>query len=106
MASYPGPVTAVVAGPAAALYSSGGGGVVLEHQYGATLLASLLTADPLPELGDDVTPMAIRFQASAVSAVDDLLISGRTPDGGTRQGLGRRQAGAEADQERGQVQAR
>ena len=59
--------------------------MVLEHQYGATLLASLLTGDPLPELGDDVTPMTIRFQASAVSAVDDLLISGRTPDGGMRQ---------------------
>ena len=26
----------------------------------------------------------MRFQASAVSAVDDLLLSGRTPDGGTR----------------------
>jgi hypothetical protein len=59
--------------------------VVLEHQYGATLLASLLTGDPLPELGDDVTPAVVRFQASAVSAVDDLLISGTTPDGGTRQ---------------------
>jgi hypothetical protein len=58
---------------------------VLEHNYGATLLASLLTGDPLAELGDDVTPMEVRFQASAVSAVDDLLISGRTPDGGIRQ---------------------
>jgi hypothetical protein len=75
----------VVAGSAAASYSTGGGGVVLEHQYGATLLATLLTGDPLPELGDDVTPIVARFQASAVSAVDDLLISGRTPDGGVRQ---------------------
>jgi hypothetical protein len=75
----------VAAGPAAASYSTGGGGVVLEHQYGATLLGALLTGDPVPELGDDVTPTTIRFQASAVSAVDDLLISGRTPDGGTRQ---------------------
>lgn len=58
---------------------------MLEHQYGATLLAALLTADPLPELGDEVTPMVVRFQASVVSAVDDLLISGRTPDGGVRQ---------------------
>ena len=78
-------MTGQVAGSAAALYSVGGGGVVLEHQYGATLLASLLTADPLPELGDEVAPAVVRFQASAVSAVDDLLISGRTPDGGTRQ---------------------
>src|SRR5262245_43726274 len=82
---YPEPVTVVVPGAAASSYASGGGGVVLEHQYGATLLASLLTGDPLPELGDDATPTAIRFQASAVSAVDDLLIKGRTPDGGTRQ---------------------
>jgi hypothetical protein len=75
----------VVPGAAASSYASGGGGVVLEHQYGAVLLASLLTGDPLPELGDDATPTAIRFQASAVSAVDDLLISGRSPDGGMRQ---------------------
>lgn len=58
---------------------------MLEHQYGATLLAALLTGDPLPELGDDVTPLVVRFQASTVSAVDDLLISGSTPDGGVRQ---------------------
>jgi hypothetical protein len=45
----------------------------------------LLTGDPVPELGDDATPAAMRFQASPVSAVDDLLITGRTPDGGTRQ---------------------
>jgi hypothetical protein len=81
---YPVPVTAEVAGPAAASYSTGGGGVVLEHQYGAVLLAGLLTGDPLPELGDDVTPMVVRFQASSVSAVDDLLVSGLAPDGGTR----------------------
>jgi hypothetical protein len=44
---------------------------MLEHQYGATLLASLPTGDPLPQLGDDVTPTEVRFQPSAVSAVDD-----------------------------------
>jgi hypothetical protein len=71
-------------GAGAALYSTGGGGVVLEHQYGASLLACLLTGDPTSELGDDATPTAVRFQASAVSAVDDLLVSGRTPDGGVR----------------------
>jgi hypothetical protein len=58
---------------------------VLEHQYGATLLAGLLTGDPMPELGDDATPVEVRFQASPVSAVDDLLITGHTPDGGARQ---------------------
>ena len=65
-------------------YATGGGGVVLEHRYGATLLASLLTGDPLPELGDDAVPTEIRFQAAAVSAVDDLLVTGKTQDGGQR----------------------
>lgn len=45
------------------------------------LLASLLTGDPFPELGNDVRPLAVRFQASAMSPVDDLVISGRAPDG-------------------------
>jgi hypothetical protein len=48
------------------------------------LLASLLTGDPLPELGDDIVPVEVRFQAAAVSAVDDLLVTGRTQDGGER----------------------
>ncbi len=69
---------------AAAPYATGGGGVVLEHRYGATLLASLLTGDPLPELGDDVVPVAVRFQAVAVSDVDDLFVTGRTQDGRER----------------------
>jgi TPR repeat protein len=68
----------------AAPYSTGGGGTVLEHRYGAVLLVSLLTSDPLPELGDDVEPVSVRFQASAISAVDDLLVTGRTPDGQLR----------------------
>src|SRR5690242_5914947 len=69
---------------AAPPYATGGGGTVLEHQYGAVLLACLLTGDPVPELGDDATPVSVRFQASAVSPVDDLLVVGRTPDGGER----------------------
>jgi len=48
------------------------------------LLASLLTGDPLPELGDDVVLVEVRFQAAAVSSVDDLLVTGRTQDGGER----------------------
>jgi predicted transcriptional regulator len=68
----------------AAPYATGGGGVVLEHRYGASLLASLLTGDPLTELGDDAVPVEVRFQAAAVSAVDDLLVTGRTQDGGER----------------------
>lgn len=54
---------------------------MLEHRYGALLLSHLLTADPLAELGDDVTPHDIAFQASAFSAVDDLVVSGYSADG-------------------------
>jgi hypothetical protein len=72
------------AGRPASPYSTGGGGTVLEHRYGAALLAALLTGDPLSELGDKAIPFCVRFQASAESAVDDLLITGRTPDGGER----------------------
>jgi hypothetical protein len=68
----------------AAPYATGGGGTVLEHRYGAVLLASLLTRDPVTELGDDATPTSVHFQASAVSPVDDLVVVGRTPDGGER----------------------
>lgn len=57
---------------------------MLEHRYGALLLSHLLTADPLAELGDDVTPHEIAFQASAFSAVDDLVVSGYSADGTER----------------------
>jgi hypothetical protein len=69
---------------AAPPYVTGGGGIVLEHRYGATLLAALLTGDPVPALGADATPVLVRFQASAFSPVDDLLVTGRTADGGQR----------------------
>jgi hypothetical protein len=65
-------------------YATGGGGTVLEHRYGAVLLACLLSGDPVTELGDDATPLSVRFQASSVSPVDDLLVVGRTLDGGER----------------------
>ena len=68
----------------AAPYATGGGGTVLEHRYGAVLLCSLLTGDPISELGDDATPISVRFQASAFSPVDDLVIIGHTPDGEER----------------------
>jgi hypothetical protein len=69
---------------AAAPYTTCGGGVVLEHRYGATLLASFLARTPVPELGDDVTPTVVRLQASDFSPVDDLVVSGPAPDGGLR----------------------
>jgi hypothetical protein len=51
---------------------------VLEHRYAAVLLASLLTGDPLEELGDPVlVPIEIKLQASQFSKVDDILITAR-----------------------------
>lgn len=69
---------------AASPYSTGGGGTVLEHRYGALMLCHLLTGDPAPELGDDATVVRVVFQARAESAVDDLLIEGRDGDGTER----------------------
>ncbi len=58
-------------------YSTGGGGTVLEHRYGAVLLAALLTGDPVPALPSSFTVTEIAFQASHDSRVDDFLIVGR-----------------------------
>lgn len=41
----------VVSRDEASSYSTGGGGVTLEHQYVATLFAALLVGDPTVELG-------------------------------------------------------
>lgn len=65
-------------------YSTGGGGVRLEHRYAATLLAAVLTGDPMNELGDDAVPLRVRLQASDVSPVDDVVVEGRTPAGELR----------------------
>ncbi|MFC8791910.1 hypothetical protein [Streptomyces cinereoruber] len=65
-------------------YSTGGGGTVLEHRFGAVLLAHLLLGDPVPALGDEVTPATVRFQDSHFSAVDDLIVVGNTADGAQR----------------------
>lgn len=70
--------------PSGASYSTGGGGVVLEHRIAATLLASLLAGDAMPLLGDDAAPKSIKFQASPFSPVDDLFVRAATPDGGVR----------------------
>ena len=65
----------------ASAYSTGGGGVVLEHAYGGALLAELLLGGPVTGLGSDVTPMRIGFQQSADSPVDDLMVAGEGPGG-------------------------
>ncbi|SNX88444.1 outer membrane protein assembly factor BamB [Streptomyces sp. TLI_55] len=62
-------------------YATGGGGTVLEHHFGAVLLSHLLTQTPVPGLGDHVTPVEVRFQARAVTAVDDYVVTGRAGNG-------------------------
>lgn len=61
-----------------------GGSAVLEHRYAATLLVHLLAGDRTRELGDNAEPMSVAPQANDVSPVDDMVISGLTPDGRTR----------------------
>ncbi|WP_277213148.1 helix-turn-helix domain-containing protein [Isoptericola croceus] len=62
-------------------YSTGGGGVRLEHTYAACLVASLLAGDAIPELGDAISADSIRLQASDRSDVDDILLEGRDAHG-------------------------
>ena len=59
-------------------YATGGGGVVLEHVYGATVLAGLLVGTPLDLLGDTVVVDQVAFQARRLSPVDDLVVTGTT----------------------------
>jgi hypothetical protein len=73
-------------------YASGGGGTVLEHLYGAVLLSSLLAGDPITELGDDATPVWVRFQGRRLSPVDDMVVSGSARDEGRRVSIGVRRA--------------
>jgi hypothetical protein len=58
-----------------------GGGTVLEHTYGAALLAALLREWPVRGLGEDVTPVEVRFQQGASYPVDDLVVVGLSPTG-------------------------
>ena len=62
-------------------YSTGGGGVRLEHTYAACLIAGLLAGDAVGELGDSLAVDSIRLQASDQSDVDDILIEGHDRDG-------------------------
>jgi hypothetical protein len=69
-------------------YASGGGGTVLEHLYGAVLLSSLLTGDPVTELGDDAALVSVLFQGRRISLVDDLVVSGSARNGQRRVSIG------------------
>ncbi|ONH25786.1 hypothetical protein [Pseudofrankia asymbiotica] len=62
-------------------YATGGGGTVLEHAYGAVLLAALLQGVPVSGLGNEVRPREVRFQQSATCPVDDLVVLGDCPTG-------------------------
>jgi hypothetical protein len=71
-------------GDTASPYSTGGGGVVLEHRFGAVLLTHLLTGHPVPALGDDLAPRSVYLQANAISPVDDVVVEGLAPNGERR----------------------
>lgn len=73
-------LTGVQQTDASSPYSTGGGGVWLEHRYAAMLVAALLTEDPISELGDDVVPRSVRLQASHISQIDDVVVEGRSRD--------------------------
>jgi hypothetical protein len=64
-------------------YATGGGGVLLEHAYAASALASVLMGQPVDGLGDEFVPTQVRLQQEAFTAVDDVVIRG-VSDGGTR----------------------
>jgi hypothetical protein len=62
-------------------YSTAGGGVRLEHSYAACLIAAFLAGEAVPELGDGVSIDTIRLQASDLSEVDDIFLTGRDANG-------------------------
>lgn len=62
-------------------YSTGGGGVRLEHSYAACLIIGFLAGEALSELGDSIAVDTIRLQASDSSDVDDIVVEGRDAHG-------------------------
>ncbi|WP_326943206.1 hypothetical protein OG439_24460 [Amycolatopsis sp. NBC_01307] len=73
---------------AASAYATGGGGVALEHAYGAVLLAALLRQTPVNGLGAEVMPVEVRFQQGASHPVDDVVVVGSCPTGERRMFVG------------------
>jgi hypothetical protein len=61
-------------------YATGGGGVQLEREFAASALACLLLEQPVPGLGDEFVPISVAMQQSALTAVDDVVIRGRSPN--------------------------
>ncbi|MFD1376492.1 hypothetical protein ACFQ4U_09155 [Micrococcus antarcticus] len=57
-------------------YSTGGGGVSLEHHHAAWVMSHIITETSLKELGAEYIPRIIRFQAAHLSRIDDLFVEG------------------------------
>lgn len=66
---------------AASPYSTGGGGVRLEHRLGAVYLARLLTNGAIAQLGDR-SPTRVAFQQSPRTSIDDLVLDSADSSGG------------------------
>lgn len=62
-------------------YATGGGGVLLEHEYVASMLGSLLLGQPVDGLGDEFLPTQVALQQEAFAPVDDVVIRGISPGG-------------------------
>src|SRR6266568_3329024 len=62
-------------------YATGGGGVLLEHEYVASVLGSLLLGQPVDGLGDEFLPTQVALQQEAFAPVDDVVIRGISPCG-------------------------
>ena len=65
---------------AASPYSTGGGGVRLEHRLGALWLVRLLTSKAVGVLGER-PPESVAFQQSPATTVDDIVVIAAAADG-------------------------
>jgi hypothetical protein len=65
---------------AASPYSTGGGGVRLEHRLGALWLVWLLTSKAAGVLGER-PPETVAFQQSPATTVDDIVVTAAASDG-------------------------
>jgi tetratricopeptide (TPR) repeat protein len=62
-------------------YATGRGGVLLEHEYAASVLGSLLLGQAVGGLGDEFLPTQVALQQEVFAAVDDVVIRGTSPGG-------------------------
>ncbi|MEV7101758.1 hypothetical protein ACIQ00_10820 [Micrococcus luteus] len=64
-------------GIASSPYATGGGGVLFAHRVAVIYLASMLTGERRPELGEH-SATSLSFQTAPAHAVDDLLVTANT----------------------------